>query len=96
MQAKQKLTRLQRHTAYIIMLAGLDFNEDEMKNPCPFICNIFRSLFGYEFDNCHIEKMLPEFRKYKPRKMTEDGGWFKTGSYEIRRNILKQCIEETY
>lgn len=86
-----KLTKQQRHIAYIIMLAEL-----EAIHPIDaFFCNIMHSIgcgWGGIMDD------LPELLKHKPERNHYSGGWFGNDekSKQRRINILNQCIIETY
>lgn len=86
-----KLTKLQRHTAYIIML-----EESESFYHTGFCWMIY-----YLFDigvGCYdssIEQFLPELYDKKPN--TYGAFWFDANrlGWQERIELLKQCINET-
>lgn len=100
-----KLNRLQRYTAYCIMLA-------EAENPSSFInhagverktnahgiCFMASGVFSEDpsdllkrLDYHEVEKLFPEyFPKFDNLILTEDPTWPK------RIKLLKQCISETH
>lgn len=90
-----KLTRLQRHTAYILMLAELEEN----RTSC--LCSIWGSTILKEqglFIGNQTWRKLPEilcelFNK-RTRGNEYDDFWF--NGYEERTKALTQCIIETY
>ncbi len=83
-----KLTKDQRHTAYIIWL----YEWENTLGIDPFMCNTMYC----EFDIKPTPEMFPELFKHKPNRYCRSGGWFPTTSIIKRRTILKKCIEETY
>jgi hypothetical protein len=94
-----KLNKLERHTAYIIMLheaeKELGVNPDLPVGICiQGFCRMALELFGIENLN-----ELEELAKHRPGYLTNDDGyWFSCyGSGWLKRiEILKQCIQETY
>lgn len=102
----KKLTRLQRHTLYILMLDELRTNTEDCFNGDGFCYQLFH-IFGFVDSNGGysniIEEYLPELLNHKPIELYYDYGlWFPANKYrdeggrEDRMDILKQCIEETY
>ncbi len=96
-----KLTKSQRHTAYIIMLT--QYEDGDLKG----FCRQTRDVFGWN-DNIksiggtykwalYNLKYLPELLSKKP-KDADNLLWFKENRYGRTKRIelLKQCIEETY
>jgi hypothetical protein len=94
----KKLTKSQRHTAYIILLSGFEsgfmwpFNDG-------FCYAIQKELEltdkNGRFHNV-IKEYFPELQKYKPKIIRSIVGlWFETGSKK-RIEILNKCIQETY
>ena len=92
-----KLTKLQRHTAYIIMLAEAETDFEEWSMGWG-LCHLINHVFGlknigcfWKF-NCVIEQYFPELQNKKGFKwpIRNASGWQK------RIKLLKQCIEETY
>jgi hypothetical protein len=88
-----KLTKLQRHTAYIILLA-----EFEESFGFEFFCDAVYSLFDWPFGEGTIRDYLPELYRHKPATLDDSGGWFSDNEDGVntRIKLLKQCIEETY
>lgn len=88
-----KLTKLQRYTAYVILL-------DEFMKPLGdkywriCICLLFDEIFGFGENDLH--KILPELyakRTVKPSGLIQNSTWFNSESERIA--ALKQCIKET-
>jgi hypothetical protein len=95
-----KLTKDQRHTAYIIMLAEYETNSEmRAQGFCWLIKELFTEMgmMGC-WETGKTIKWFPELAKRKPRKYATIWGlWFlndKEGM-ERRRVILRQCINET-
>ena len=96
-----KLTKLQRHTAYIIMLA-----QTEIDTGSNGYCYMFkRKIFGDEeyFDNsidlydpkC-FKETFPELWAKKPKDVDHIyHSWFPYG-WKYRIELLNQCITETF
>lgn len=84
-----KLTRLQRHTAYIIMLA-----EFEEEFGSLFFCTLMY-LFSLPQNQEAIRKYFPELWAKKPRPTYTINCWFMSSEKGRRIDILKQCIKET-
>lgn len=91
----KKLTKLQRHTAYIILAREFELGNEH------FFCNAIRSLFDLDIDSDKklIKPILPELWRKKPSDAPSDGQryktWFSLFS-EKRLELLNECIEETY
>jgi hypothetical protein len=86
-----KLTKSQRHTAYILMLAQL--------KKSTFLCSIFCDLTGIDLDEdsrfSNFKNILPElWLKKDPGESELSGILWKNKAR--RTKALKQCIEETY
>ncbi len=100
-----KLNKLQRHTAYMIMLAIAETKE--CGDCIDGLCDIYEVIFGSlpyciryeERSNRHgFDYHLPELWA---KRTTEDwcGVWFNntdSSNWNNRKKLLKQCIEETY
>lgn len=93
----KKLTKLQRHTAYCIILAEIERREKEDLSTVG-LCHLLKEM-GWK---CEINK-LPELRKRKPKPkdMYSDlygrtGFWDKPSVWDKRKQWLRECIEETY
>ncbi len=95
-----KLTKLQRHTAYIIMLYELDNAKYTVDM---FLCNIWNNMTGKEMihhaskgDYDHMDKTLPELYRKRPSRAYY--AWFAVNIAGVnkRRTFLKNCIKETY
>lgn len=84
-----KLTKLQRHTAYIIMLA-------ESNKLGYGFCWMMLKLFYLTPSEIIIKRYFPELYRKRP----PGGGrfWFTVNraGWQKRIKLLKQCIEETY
>lgn len=95
-----KLTKLQRHTAYIIMLSEYE------TGPYPLrfngFCWMIKELFMDQTDEDNWERNTRFFQELKAKKPkvleTSYGSWFWCNEEGTKKriNILKQCIEETY
>jgi hypothetical protein len=98
-----KLNRLERHTAYIIMLAeaesgNIPRNEDGLHGLC------FCTWFWFGLPNSDRASWLDNILTFFPElwaKRTSDSllaGWFPgdESGWQKRIELLKQCIEETY
>jgi hypothetical protein len=95
-----KLTKQQRHTAYIIMLVEAETGEWNYVGFCNLI-NLVMDIDVYEGDD--FLAAFPELFKKRPIRTLSDGTkytpiiWFPTGAdgWQQRIALLKQCIEET-
>ena len=95
-----KLTKAQRHTAYIIMLAEAEADEQTLimhNGSLRFttesgLCWMFNLLFDCNEIYFDFEKMLPELFK----KATTPDSCFLWRNWEERKQALKQCINKTY
>ncbi len=93
-----KLNKLQRHTAYILMLDRADNMTDRQKMTdglCWFSCSLFY-LWDEVFDFTYALDLFPELLNKKPKNC--DRFWFPKNrdGWEKRKDLLRQCIEETY
>lgn len=92
----KKLTKLQRHTAYLIMLVDIE-NGGYMKH-CGF-CSMFR--YNYDihvYGDKKFKKYFPELFRKKPSGVKKNAYWFDTNSemsWQKRKKLIKQCIKET-
>ena len=86
-----KLTKLQRYTAYVILL-------EEFQQDPDGICLVWYHLFGeirWSLDEDHLGKILPELWGKRTTRIIKDrGSWF--GTDEERKDALQQCILETH
>jgi hypothetical protein len=98
-----KLTKAERHTAYIIMLAEFRYHVKTNKHNLSgsWFCFLIWDLFGLEdsgFSNAKdwqkirdvIDNHFPELHR-RFRKINPDHH-----ELDLREKILKQCIKETY
>jgi hypothetical protein len=98
-----KLTKDQRHTAYIIMLAEAENRIDELAEDgdgfCWLICDTFGIYSNWDRQDDGMygnnTKFFTELQKKKPKGKhywfdTDENGWNK------RIELLNKCIEETY
>lgn len=100
-----KLTKLQRHTAYIIMLEEFrdhaEWSPTLFSNTGSWFCYLIWDLFAIEdsgfgvknswYSIRHNRKHFPELNRLFP-----EGKFISHEDYETREQILKQCIQETY
>ena len=84
-----KLDKLERHTAYIILLAELEEAESNLESI--WLWHLFEDATGIY----PTSELLPEFFKFRPEKPLRSGGWWDGYDYNKRVSALKQCIEET-
>lgn len=90
-----KLTKLQRHTAYIILLSELE--ERSMYAGFCELCSLLdRHPYLLNEDDLEINPHLPDLYKHKPK--VHGIYWFPCNDegYKKRKEILLQCIKETY
>lgn len=92
-----KLSKSERHTAYIILLAEYEEQERCGYKYSQGICSLMKDFLGLcdEWENNY--KYLPEFAAYKPKNSYPYRSWFgveRRGRLK-RIRILKKCIEET-
>lgn len=88
-----KLTKDQRHTAYIIMQHLIETGQQE------FMCNT--SLYAFDIDvhekDGSLQETYPEIMSKRPK--SAGYSWF-GGKHEYNKKkrvaLLQQCIEETY
>jgi len=102
-----KLTKLQRYTAYVIMLAEAKSPEYAIERKenicfCYLAWDLFElDIFGYVGmeEKCDSFKgCFPELLKKRPKEFFK-AYWFECGTKEgtaKRIELLKQCIEETH
>jgi hypothetical protein len=101
-----KLNKLQRHTAYIIMLAEIDRNSNKLSHFatdgfCYLACNILGLTDSNNGYDLIIDEYFPELNSKKPTVLSRFGLWFKLPITNIigkekRIELLKQCIKETF
>lgn len=87
-----KLTRLQRYTAYCIMLEWFEEVDDDCYR---FYCEALRDVFGLPWDSSLLEKHFPELYRYKPEKAIPQCAWFGNNN-TVRKRILRHVIIETH
>jgi hypothetical protein len=87
-----KLTKEERHIAYIIMLAEA---QDREYWDCG-LCRLILDVLGLWCYGTGMRDCFPELYGKQPKKYNTF--WFETNSWGWRKRIqlLKQCIEETY
>ena len=91
----KKLTKAQRHIAYIIM-------REEVVSDDPFFCNIGKYLGIFDVlgdvSDSFFEYMLPELYAKKPNKNYTANCWFDCERRGIQKRIelLNPCIIETH
>jgi len=99
-----KLTKLQRHTAYIIMLAEYECDYNKRKNDFSDnwygkksstdsgFCMMLDVLFGEDFYFTYDDGVFPELKK---RETQKKHAW-KIKDNKERIIVLKKSIKETY
>src|SRR5690348_221917 len=101
-----KLTKLQRYTAYCLMLSEIEIYPTNRKYFGSGFCWMIFWLFGLDDDGWNngkqhngiidvIELYFPELQAKKPYTC---GAWFDHNErgWEQRAELLKQCIIETH
>lgn len=92
-----KLTRLQRHTAYILMLAEYESSRHLQKYG---LCHLISYLTDDGISFHRAMDSFCELKRKKPKKpfnkLTNLWFWYDTEGIQKRKDILKQCISETY
>ncbi|MBL7721156.1 MAG: hypothetical protein JNK98_04105 [Chitinophagaceae bacterium] len=98
-----KLTKQQRHMAYMIMLAeaespGFFYYEECLglfKSNRFGFCGMIRMVFGINATDTEMPIILPELFVKKP--VLGESYWFPTdeSGWQSRISLLKQCITET-
>ena len=99
----KKLTKAQRHIAYMLFLAELQSEKLDYESSDGF-CFMAYHLFGLKDDNGGydgvIKKHFPELQKRKPKIIFSNGLWFQSNDnkegLQKRIELLNQCIIETY
>lgn len=99
-----KLTKQQRHIAYIIMLAEAELTDmvytkivgaDKNRNNYPYekcgFCFLLKQLFDMDLHDGQFTELIN-----KRPQFYYSAFWFKNEDSESRIKILKQCIAETY
>ena len=88
-----KLTKLQRYTAYVIML-------EELKDCKRGLCLVWMKLTGekrWHLGDSHLGNILPEL--WRKAKNKDGGSWWDsktdTAFFNERAAALKECIKET-
>jgi len=96
----EKLTREQRNQVYKmakeLRWAPKEINRNFPIGLCFYLSKSCRTLFEFDFEKYNpMIKMLPEFKKFAPKKVLDIGNctWFK--SEKERLNCINKCIEET-
>lgn len=97
---EMKLTKSERHTAYIIMLAEAEERDSFI---CAYgFCRMLSSLFRFTelggVGYCEQTELLDELHAKQPARLGYLGEWFphNNSGWQKRIELLKQCIEETY
>lgn len=87
-----KLTKAQRHSAYIIMLHELETTETN------WLCSIFYKVFGINLDHdgayTQFKETLPELWQHRDDGRNEYSTFLFDGKTK-RMDALKKCIKET-
>lgn len=93
-----KLDKLQRHTAYIILLA--EFKKQDHNEFGSWFCYLINDLFGIDDDGFvegegynSIARVMNHFPELNKLMDERDPSHY---DYKTRGKILKQCIAETY
>lgn len=92
-----KLTKDQRHTAYILMLAEVE--ERQKLRSYPFLCFVAESLFDIKYQPFKDSslKIFIELYDNRPKsKTSKTSAWYHPIDYQSRINVLKKAIKETY
>jgi hypothetical protein len=102
-----KLTKLQRHTAYIILLTEAE-NLSDWQKLRTGLCKLISSTLKMDntgfvtdskilFSINRVIEFFPELQSKKPIKQSLLMYWLPLtpGGWQVRMNLLKQCIEET-
>ena len=104
---KMKLTKDQRHTAYIIMLAEAKYRLKILCQDGVGLCNLFYDIFGlfpreetfdrdrYAWDDVCITEVITEYHNKRPESYKMF--FFSTDKkgWKKRISLLEQCINET-
>lgn len=93
-----KLTKLQRHTLYIIMHYELKNNSISFflfKTPYKGFCHVLSEITIDHFWKGVELNDLPELKAKRPA-ITYGAFWYKMYKHRQRLAILEQCINETY
>lgn len=92
-----RLTKLQRHTAYIILLSEFEY---EGEGQIDFFCEAMDKLFDWGFSETPLKEHFPELFIKRPKTKNGFTAWFehlsRKGGRQRRIELLNQCIEETY
>ena len=98
-----KLTKLQRHTAYIIMLveAKLNIRTGEYIGVCEMTKEVFdinnnNIVRGGMFMWAHNLNYFPELKKKEPKHYGALWFDYSPDGWRSRVKLIKQCIQETY
>ena len=91
-------TKRQRHAIYKKALR-LYFKDIKTENPSDLggLCWYLGEAYGqYSFCEEHMEQMLPEIWKHRPKKLSQYiAFWWSRENTEKRIAVLKSAIEET-
>lgn len=89
-----KLTKSERHTAYIIMLAEV---EKTVLSSGVGFCHLCEKLWSIDLDNngwfANFQKIFPELFDKRCNSVM---GCYLFDNWQQRKEALKQCIIETY
>jgi len=97
-----KLTKLERHMAYMIMLAEAEKRVSE-KGFAVGLCYLIAVDMMEEEEDFDVyrhkkfKKQFPELFAKKPRRKGEQDDWFRNDidGWQTRISLLRQCITET-
>lgn len=100
-----KLTKLQRYTAYTLMLTEAQSkNYIEGRGGYLCLCFLAYDLFslsihgtvGEETEEDNFKITFPELLNKRPKELYKDAYWFNPNDHKSRIELLKQCIQETH
>jgi len=96
-----KLTRQQRHIAYIIMREEIESNSTHFMCKAAVWIGVLRNesryAWGFQVSDKQIKERLPELYLKKPAALSHGSCWFNVSNSGLKSRIalLDQCILET-
>ena len=91
-----RLTKLQRYTAYCIMMAEIEGDQNHVENAKHGLCYLVMEVFG-DFNGKYLTP-FDEIIKRKPRNLADGPYWFERSTsfgWSKRIAVLKKAISET-